>query len=879
VLKKRVSNQVFCHQLMNNQSIACLDWLYCDNGIRRVNPAAESTCHWILEHEEFVAWLEDDHGPRTPLWISGIPGSGKSTVCAYLVDHIRKTRRVGTAFYFFHHSGTAASRSARGLYQSLIYQLLLQIPAALSDFITKVRQKRIWHPQIPGYDSTKVWINSIVDTLEDCLLEISQRYSCTIFVDALDECLEDDVHRIQSFLWSMTLQGQSNSFRLCISNRQCDLPKTRRIRVDEENSEDIARFVWSAFESKQSYPIENFDITIHEIVERSNGIFLWVSLVLTQILNTRDQTPSPPLKTLLDIIPNSLENLYRYIMLHIESNEITRVGSKTLLRWIGLARRPLSLEELRGALELDLPDSAEILEFLSTSNIQSLNLRLQSRFWGLVVVRNNDVFLVHQTVRDLFSHNASTKCNCLAEDREEFLFCDRRHLALGVSCLKSIETTTNDKSNDFARYAAKYWMEHAKLGDSPELSHSDLIQTLLDLWTTVAHQGTKHQHGSLSTIRSRSPLQVAATYGLYGWTLALSVCASPKATYWDACDDNGRTALSFACEKGDLEIVEFLLYKGASLRSRDKKHQFTPLHWAALQDHKTVAAAVLKVGAESNDQLAACTPLSIAACTDSRAASQLLLAEGADPNLRDAHYGRAALHFAAAYGRKDIVELLWSSGADLNITERQYGHTPLHFAARYGQLVAAELLVHRGARLNLPDKTYGRTPLSWAIGGRHREVAKFFVEVGAEAPSGGFDYPVTKISWIDRVAHFLQEQVTASDSPRGPKQCPPGSAKNQNTSSETSKTSANSRNEFGKRPLDNSDSGEDQQDGDAGDSPRKRPAMNPEPPSPDERRLRLACPFYKYAPSRIWSQKICCGPHGWRNIHRLKYDFFTSRPE
>lgn len=449
--------------------------------------------------------------------------------------------------------------------------------------------------------------------------------------------------------------------------------------MDEKNRGDIAYFVWSSRIEEHNWNIQ--DTVKKEIIRRSEGVFLWASLVVTQIQLGGEQTPVQASTELLEIIPRSLENLYDYILDRIESSRLTRTGSKKLLRWIGLARRPLLLKELRSALELELPDSAEILPLISTSNANSLKLNLRSRFWGLVVVRKNIVIYCHRTLHDFLSTRVWTLSDFLEHEKVEILLSERSHLELAVSCLsllssevKGIEANPHHKPNNLVRYAAKYWPEHAKLADSPKLSHDDLYQTLLDWSNTTAKDRTPPvSHDSPATFRWRSALHAAATYGLYNLTLALNVYEDPTATYWDEGDHNGRTALSFACERGHLSVVQLLVHKGASVRSRDRKHRFTPLHWAALQDHRSVAAQILKSGADLNDQWATCTPLSIAGCIGGEEVSQLLLAHGADPNLRDTCYGRTPLHYAAAYGRKRVVKLLLSRHADPNIEATYYG--------------------------------------------------------------------------------------------------------------------------------------------------------------------------------------------------------------
>lgn len=73
---------------------------------------------------------------------------------------------------------------------------------------------------------------------------------------------------------------------------------------------------------------------------------------------------------------------------------------------------------------------------------------------------------------------------------------------------------------------------------------------------------------------------------------------------------------------------------------------------------------------------------------------------------------------AAARGRATAVRLMMSFGFDLTI-ENEYGGTPLHWAAWFGRTDVVSLLVDAGASLNVRDKTYGSSPVAWAAHGSH----------------------------------------------------------------------------------------------------------------------------------------------------------------
>lgn len=68
------------------------------------------------------------------------------------------------------------------------------------------------------------------------------------------------------------------------------------------------------------------------------------------------------------------------------------------------------------------------------------------------------------------------------------------------------------------------------------------------------------------------------------------------------------------------------------------------------------------------------------------------------------------LHWAAEFGRMDLMKTCLKYGADVNMIDCRLKSTPLVRALRTGQVDAAELLLRNGAYINLPD-CYG-----WAAG-------------------------------------------------------------------------------------------------------------------------------------------------------------------
>eukprot|EP00043_Microstomoeca_roanoka_P010601 m.100497 g.100497 ORF g.100497 m.100497 type:complete len:338 (-) comp14940_c1_seq1:39-1052(-) len=82
---------------------------------------------------------------------------------------------------------------------------------------------------------------------------------------------------------------------------------------------------------------------------------------------------------------------------------------------------------------------------------------------------------------------------------------------------------------------------------------------------------------------------------------------------------------------------------------------------------------------------------------------RLILAQGANPNVRGP-CGWAPLHWAAnSAKRASVLNTLLNTGAQVNIICTQTGKTPLHIAAEVGNLNAVRLLLNYGANIMIKD--------------------------------------------------------------------------------------------------------------------------------------------------------------------------------
>jgi ankyrin repeat protein len=126
-----------------------------------------------------------------------------------------------------------------------------------------------------------------------------------------------------------------------------------------------------------------------------------------------------------------------------------------------------------------------------------------------------------------------------------------------------------------------------------------------------------------------------------------------------AYSEDGFQALGLACFFGHFEVAEYLVKAGAPINSTSHNElQAAPVQSAAAAGHEKIV--------------------------------RMLLANGADPNIRE-QGGYTPLHAAAQNGDKIMIHTLLYGGADLGIKNND-GKLPLDLAVEAGHTEAARLL-------------------------------------------------------------------------------------------------------------------------------------------------------------------------------------------
>ena len=162
---------------------------------KTIKTAHPKTCKWMLKRSEYLDWLDvTKQGEHYGfLWIKGKPGTGKSTLMKFAFANARKVMKDRIVIsFFFNARGADLEKSTIGMYRSLLFQLLEQLPELQCVF--ESLGFATWNST--GHQSWS--IESLKDLLEQAMRLLGQ-FSVGCFIDALDECDEGQIRDMVAF--------------------------------------------------------------------------------------------------------------------------------------------------------------------------------------------------------------------------------------------------------------------------------------------------------------------------------------------------------------------------------------------------------------------------------------------------------------------------------------------------------------------------------------------------------------------------------------------------------------------------------------------------------------------------------------------------------
>ena len=226
---------------------------------------------------------------------------------------------------------------------------------------------------------------------------------------------------------------------------------------------------------------------------------------------------------------------------------------------------------------------------------------------------------------------------------------------------------------------------------------------------------------------------------------------------------NGMNLLHYACYKGHIDCVQYLLDKGYYINVKDEVGH-TPLYYAARYGHfdlVTFLASREECDIMCTD-VQGITPVD-AAGWHGHIAVLKYFCEELHCNLSNTGEAVVLLHAASLNEHFEIVKyLIEVCGIDVNVHEKEYEFTPLHSAALNGCQDIAQYLTNRQDCILVPKERYGCTPIHLAAKCGHLEILKIFNQklkcnINAFTNLSG-EMPIhLAVSHIDVLKYFVEE--------------------------------------------------------------------------------------------------------------------------
>ncbi|KAK8109579.1 small s protein [Apiospora kogelbergensis] len=320
-----------------------------DDREESISEAHKKTFEWLFQDaatsndtfDSLVEFLKSD--TRKAYWITGKPGSGKSTAMKFLLDdprtdellqHWSGAKRVLKASFYFFYNGGDKQKSELGLLSSLLYTLLQQ-----ERKLIQVGFKGRFEAALGGQSTTEM--PSIFEARR-ALREIARCNPDIFFflaVDGLDEFDPEVSTTDVSSLLDLTriLSGFRNA-KMILSSRPlsafeqgfADCPS---LAIHTLTRLDIQSYV---FDKLQSHPRMKMLMSrdegkatalIQSVNDNSSGVFLWVRLVVQSLLEGLESSDGlEELQVRLEELPHDLHALYSVMLSRIPSNYLPQTA-------------------------------------------------------------------------------------------------------------------------------------------------------------------------------------------------------------------------------------------------------------------------------------------------------------------------------------------------------------------------------------------------------------------------------------------------------------------------------------------------------------------------------------------------------------------------
>ena len=332
---------------------------------------AEGSLQWVVEMAEFRRWrLDDASAAAGTLWLTGLPGTGKSTISAYLCDLLAAQYPEDIVVYFFGKRGAPGLTTAFHVVRTLCYQLTRKEP-----FYRKYLQEK---PDLPEGGANENLIFFFETLIKKPLAAGPRDRTIFMLLDGLDE-LEDagqqnadggPVSYNSKTGIEILLEQLVTLPRVKILVTSRSLPELDRVLSKSgivrpitgvDNAADIENYVAhrvdkspklkSGFSELELDPIDFFH-------SKANGVFLWVSVVL-DMLDGALSTKS--FKQALGEVHPTMNSIYEDVFSRAEQKGTLSLMLE-VLHWAVILPYPFTVRQMDVAAEISMGDKVFNIE-------------------------------------------------------------------------------------------------------------------------------------------------------------------------------------------------------------------------------------------------------------------------------------------------------------------------------------------------------------------------------------------------------------------------------------------------------------------------------------------------------------------------------------
>ena len=418
-----------------------------------------------LQKDDFMDWR--DLSGSDALLVMAAPGQGKSVLSNFVVDQLNShlegegdPRSSKVIYHFCHIKNEEQYRTASSVLRSLIVQLCMD-PRLFGRLPNRFQDNR------KEFHSAQV--DELWKTFED-LVGVGIFTTIYCIIDGLDVYKTGITDLLTHLKTRMTQQqpAQASVLKLFCTTRPSEhleldfFPRRKVLRARES---DLDLFI-------KENPIdcdEHLKGYIRDrLLERSDGTFLWVSIVLKTIRDIAFPSEEDIDSTIYGI-PTDLADLYSSLCRDVLRNP----KFAAILAWITFAKQPMTLENLAVAVPLTIKPGIKRVSECEKGIVRLTRENIQRHLGILVEIANDTPYLIHQSLRDFllrtdpWQQAGVDPCFekpelAIANACMTFLALEDFHLQTESSMREDIIASKFPLFCSFRDYAGEFWYMHVK---------------------------------------------------------------------------------------------------------------------------------------------------------------------------------------------------------------------------------------------------------------------------------------------------------------------------------------------------------------------------------------------------------------------------------